>query len=54
MSSHGRQQSPGDESDENLAACEAGLARIESRLRREHPELFDELGQLRADEVMRS
>ena len=53
MSSPGRHQSPTDESDDDYAAWEAGLARIEARLRREHPELFDESGQLRREEVVR-
>jgi hypothetical protein len=53
MSSPGHQQTESDELADNLAAYEAGLARIEARLRREHPELFDESGQLRPDEVMR-
>jgi hypothetical protein len=39
--------------DDGYAAWEAGLARIEARLKREHPELFDESGQLNTVEVMR-
>jgi hypothetical protein len=59
MSSPGRHQPPHEPvdddlaSDEDLAAYEAGLARIEARLKKEHPELFDESGQIRSDEVSR-
>jgi hypothetical protein len=59
MSSPGQRQIPDHEqdddlaTDEQLAAYEAGLARIEARVRQEHPELFDEAGQLRAEDAVR-
>jgi hypothetical protein len=59
MSSPGRRQPPHDPvedelaSDEDLAAYEAGLARLEARLKADHPELFDESGELRAELVTR-
>jgi hypothetical protein len=59
MTSPGRHQIPDNDmdddlaSDEDVAAYEAGLARIEARLKREHPELFDESGELNTAEVMR-
>ena len=53
MSSPERRKTPSEEADENYAAYEAGLARIEARLRAEHPELFDESGQIRSGEVTR-
>ena len=34
------------------AAFEAGLARLSAMLRSEHPELFDESGELRLDEAL--
>ena len=58
MSSPGRPQIPGNDvdddlaTDDDLAAYEAGLARIEARVRQEHPELFDESGQLRARDAI--
>jgi hypothetical protein len=51
--SHDTPQSPASTVDDNYAAWEAGLARIEARLKREHPELFDESGELNTVEVMR-
>ena len=59
MSSPGERQVRGNDldddlaTDDNLAAYEAGLAGIEARLKREHPELFDEAGELRHDVVAR-
>jgi hypothetical protein len=59
MSSPGRRQPPSDPvdddlaSDEDLAAYEAGLARLEARLKKEHPELFDESGEINSAEVSR-
>lgn len=40
-------------SDEDLAAYEAGLTRLEARLKQEHPELFDASGEIDAAEVSR-
>jgi hypothetical protein len=51
--SHDARQRSASTVDDNYAAWEAGLARIEARLKREHPELFDEDGELRPDEVSR-
>jgi hypothetical protein len=59
MSSPGQHQLPNNRidddlaSDEDLAAYEAGLARIEARLKREHPELFDEDGEPRTEVIGR-
>jgi hypothetical protein len=59
MSSPGQRQPSNREhddelaSDEQRAAYEAGLARIEARVRREHPELFDEHGEPRAEMIGR-
>ena len=39
------------ELEENEAAFWAGIARIEAMLKVEHPELFDERGELRAELV---
>ena len=49
----GERKAMTSEAEEAAAAFEAGLAKIEARLRREHPELFDDSGRLRADEVSR-
>lgn len=46
MSTHREPHSAPTEADENMAAWEAGLARIEADLRARHPELFDESGTL--------
>jgi hypothetical protein len=53
MSSPDRRPTARNEADDNLAAYEAGLARIEARLKTEHPELFDESGEIRSAEVSR-
>ena len=53
MSSPDRRQTASTEADENLAAYEAGLARLEARLKAEHPELFDEAGEIKSAEVTR-
>lgn len=40
------------ESDENLAAWEAGVERMRVELQARHPELFDETGELIAEKAM--
>jgi hypothetical protein len=49
MSMYRDPQSTPIESDENLAAWEAGVARMEEQARARFPELFDESGEFRAD-----
>jgi hypothetical protein len=49
MSTHREPQSAPTESDENMAAWEAGVARMEEQVRARFPELFDESGEFRAD-----
>ena len=46
MSTHRESQEPPTDVDEDMAAWEAGLARIEADLRARHPEFFDESGNL--------
>ena len=41
------------EADENMAAWEAGVARIKADLQARMPEFFDEAGELRSEEVMK-
>jgi hypothetical protein len=53
MSTHREPHNAATELDDDMAAFEAGLARIEADLRARHPELFDESGELRTREVMR-
>ena len=53
MSIQDEQHSPATEADENMAAWEAGIARLEEELRARRPELFDESGKFRAEEAMR-
>jgi hypothetical protein len=53
MSSPDRRRTARNEADDNLAAYEAGLARLEARLKAEHPELFDESGEIKSAEVSR-
>ena len=53
MSIQGDPKNTTTDVDEDMAAFEAGLARIEADLRARHPELFDESGELRTREVMR-
>ena len=43
---------PGESVELADAACEAGLSRLAASLRSEHPELFDESGELRLDEAL--
>ena len=52
MSTHREPQSATSESDENMAAWEAGLARIDADLRARFPELFDESGALVMERAM--
>jgi hypothetical protein len=52
MSTHREPQSAATEADENMAAWEAGLARIEADLRARFPELFDESGDLIMERAM--
>jgi hypothetical protein len=42
-----------DESDENMAAWEAGIARMKDELRAQRPELFDESGELIMERAMK-
>ncbi len=46
-------QPPSGTVDEADAAFEAGLARLSATLRSDHPELFDDSGDLRLDEALR-
>ena len=39
--------------DEGMAAWEAGVQRMKEELQSRHPELFDESGEVRADEAVR-
>jgi hypothetical protein len=49
MSTHREPQSAPTESDENLAAWEAGVQRMKEQARARFPELFDDSGELRTD-----
>ena len=53
MSTHRDPQSAPSESDENMAAWEAGVQRMKETLRERRPDLFDEAGELRVEEAMR-
>lgn len=53
MSTHRDPQSVSTESDENMAAWEAGVQRMKADLQSRFPELFDESGELRTKEAMR-
>jgi hypothetical protein len=43
---------PADEMSENERAFWAGIERMKARLRQEHPELFDESGELDNEKAM--
>jgi hypothetical protein len=53
MSTHREPQRAPTESDENMAAWEAGVQRMKADLQSRFPELFDEAGELRTKEAMR-
>jgi hypothetical protein len=53
MSIQDEEQRLAAEADENMAAWEAGIERLEDELRARHPELFDASGEFRAEEAMR-
>lgn len=44
---------PADEMTENERAFWAGIERMRARLQREHPELFDESGELLTEKAMK-
>ena len=44
---------PADEMTDNERAFWAGIERMRARLQREHPELFDESGELLTEKAMR-
>lgn len=52
MSTHRDPQSTPTESDENMAAWEAGIERIRVDLQSRFPELFDESGELIMEKAM--
>jgi hypothetical protein len=52
MSTHREPQSAPTESDENLAAWEAGVQRMKADLQSRFPELFDESGELIMERAM--
>ena len=53
MTTHNEPQTTPTESDENMAAWEAGVQRMKETLRARRPDLFDEAGELRVEEAMR-
>ncbi len=53
MSTHRDPQSAPTESDENMAAWEAGVQRMKETLKARRPDLFDEAGELRMEEAIR-
>lgn len=53
MTAHDEPQATATELDENMAAWEAGIQRVKETLRARRPDLFDEDGEPRMDEVMR-
>ena len=52
MSTQRDPQSAPSESDENMAAWEAGVERMRVELQARHPELFDETGELITEKAM--